>query len=260
MKRLRNIAVRMRPAAPGAGEPVPSRDLDWPHASLPDLDGTPPAAEPPWSAAADGGAPAPASARRAIWDMDPALETGDPIAGAPQADPPEPAPVPVPARPIARSKTRVLGFTEAAALADPLHSRARPAPQPASGESEPRFAAGWLVIVEGPGRGADFAVTGSVSTIGRDPDQAIRLDFGDTAISRQGHASVVYDPEQNRFFIGHGGKSNIVRHNGQPVLSTQELCDGDHIRIGKTTLFFKALCGPSFTWDAAAADAGGSHD
>jgi hypothetical protein len=99
-----------------------------------------------------------------------------------------------------------------------------------------------------PGRGAYFAVTNSVSSIGRGLDQSICLNFGDATISRNNHAAIAYDAEQNRFFLGHGNKSNIVRRNGMPVLSTEELMDGDSIRIGKTTLRFVALCGPGFTW------------
>jgi hypothetical protein len=86
-----------------------------------------------------------------------------------------------------------------------------------------RFPAGWIVVVEGPGRGAYFAVTNSVSSIGRGLDQSICLNFGDASISRNNHAAIAYDAEQNRFFLGHGNKSNIVRRNGQPVLSTEEL-------------------------------------
>jgi hypothetical protein len=70
---------------------------------------------------------------------------------------------------------------------------------------------------------------------------------------------VLYDDEQNRFFIGHGNKANVVRRNGQPVLATEEMHDGDMIRIGKTTLRFVALCGPEFRWtdtgDEGGADA-----
>ena len=59
---------------------------------------------------------------------------------------------------------------------------------------------------------------------------------------------VAYDDEQRRFFMGHGGKANLVRLNDMPVLSTEALSDGDTIRIGETTLKFVALCGPDFSW------------
>ena len=142
------------------------------------------------------------------------------------------------------TKTRILGFAGGGAPTDAIGSAAR--------QHGPRFPAGWLVVVEGPGMGAFFAVTTSVSNIGRGMDQEICLDFGDTTISRQNHAAVAYDAEQNRFFLGHGHKSNVVRRNGQPVLATEELTGGDRIRIGKTTLLFVALCGAEFSWPAEA--------
>ena len=140
------------------------------------------------------------------------------------------------------AKTRVLGFHTPGLETDAISAVAR------KSAGDVRFPAGWIVVVEGPGRGAFFAVTNSVSSIGRGLDQTICLNFGDASISRNNHAALAYDAEQNRFFLGHGNKSNIVRRNGQPVLSTEELSDGDQIRIGKTTLRFVALCGPEFTW------------
>ena len=117
------------------------------------------------------------------------------------------------------------------------------------------FPAGWIVVVDGPGRGASFTLQVGVSQIGRGEEQAVRLDFGDTSISRNNHAAVAYDDEQGKFFLGHGGKSNLVRLNGMPVLSTEELTDGDEIRIGETTLKFVALCGEAFTWSTEGGDA-----
>ena len=111
------------------------------------------------------------------------------------------------------------------------------------------------MIAEGPGRGASFTLTAGLSTIGRGEDQAIRLDFGDTAISRDCHAAIVYDPEDRRTLIGHGGRSNIVRLNGAPLLAREELASGDVIRLGRTTLRYIGLCGAHFDWqDGAEAD------
>ncbi|MEM9898949.1 MAG: FHA domain-containing protein, partial [Pseudomonadota bacterium] len=112
----------------------------------------------------------------------------------------------------------------------------------------PRFPAGWIVITEGPGRGASFTLLNGVSQIGRGEDQTVRLDFGDTSISRNNHAAVAYDDETGKYYLGHGGKSNLVRLNNKPVLSTEEMSDRDQIRIGETTLTFVALCGDNFTW------------
>lgn len=152
------------------------------------------------------------------------------------------APFAAPVSPQDRAKTRILGFHSPETEKDVF------AQAGARSNRAGQFPAGWLVVVEGPGRGAAFVVSPSVSSIGRGEDQAICLDFGDTSISRNNHAAVAYDAEQNKFFIGHGNKSNIVRRNNQPLLATEELMNDDVIRIGKTTLMFKALCGEGFHW------------
>ena len=82
-------------------------------------------------------------------------------------------------------------------------------------------------------------------------DQAVRLDFGDMAISRSNHAAVVYDIKTHTFLLGHGGKANLVRLNGKPVVATHDLKDGDSIEIGETHLQFKSLCSTGFNWEQA---------
>ena len=68
-------------------------------------------------------------------------------------------------------------------------------------------------------------------------------------------ASIDFDDKAGLFYRGYGGKSNLVRLNGRPVLSTEELSHGDVIRIGETALRFVALCGNGFSW-AAGSDTG----
>ncbi|MGC9419080.1 MAG: FHA domain-containing protein, partial [Rhodovulum sp.] len=195
-------------------------------------------AEPPAPAADPAMAPAPAA------DPGPAdlsaFEVPPPAAGRSAAR-------------AGRAKTRLLGFGQPAdAAADPFARDEPPAP---AEPSRPDFPVGWLVVVEGPGRGAHFTLFNGVSQIGRGADQTVRLDFGDTSISRSGHALLAYDDEQGKFFLGSGGKVNIVRLNGQPLLSTEELANDDTIRIGETTLRFVAFCGPDFTWSPDRPDA-----
>jgi len=142
-----------------------------------------------------------------------------------------------------RVKTRLLGFAAEADIAGPLDQE--------PGEAAAHlvhFPVGWLAVVEGPGRGATFTLFSGVSSIGRGEGQAVRLDFGDNSISRDNHAAVAYDAEQRTFFVGHGGKANLVRRNGRPVLCTEALEAGDQLRIGETTLKFVPLCSEGFDW------------
>lgn len=142
-----------------------------------------------------------------------------------------------------RVKTRLLGFGQ---QPDPMATTTE-----APTAEMTRCPVGWVAIVDGPGRGATFALGTGVSTIGRGTGQSLQLDFGDTSISRENHASLAYDPETRGFYLGHGGKANLVRLNGKPVLSTETLHNGDEIRIGETRLRFVALCGESFDWGDA---------
>ncbi len=149
----------------------------------------------------------------------------------------EPEPM---ARRSGRVKTRLLGIDHSNGSLEEIGAR--------TAAKGIRFPVGWLVVIDGPGRGHSFPLEPGVSQIGRGEDQTVPLDFGDSAISRQGHAIIAFDDESRNFYLGHGGKSNLVRLNGKPVLSTETMQHGDRVRIGETTLMLVALCGGSFTW------------
>jgi FHA domain len=183
---------------------------------------------------------------------------------------PAPVPVPTPAREISadagarrratRTKTRVLGFEPQPAAVVPLFDEGRmdETIEPGDKAGVVMYPTGWLVIKTGPGRGAAFPVMRGVSQIGRGVDQTIALDFGDMAISRQNHAAIAYDPASHQFHVGHGGKSNLVRLNGKPLLSTAIAVDGDEIQIGETTLVLKVLCTSDFNWSAVESEGDGN--
>ena len=192
-----------------------------------------------------------------IWEME----------EEPVAEPATPSPVREvsseggPRRRPTRTKTRVLGFEPQPAAVVPLFDEGRmdETIEPGDKAGVVMYPTGWLVIKSGPGRGAAFPVMRGVSQIGRGTDQTIALDFGDMAISRQNHAAIAYDPASHQFHVGHGGKSNLVRLNGKPLLSTEVAGDGDEIQIGETTLVLKVLCTPEFNWSAVEAE-GDGHD
>lgn len=199
-----------------------------------------------WTRQPQGPRTGSASAGPDIWDLDAVDSMPDPerddTAFAPEEEA-EIAPSTVRGR---RMQTRLIGFeTGDGELTETFSDAA-----PISGtEATLRYPVGWLVIVRGPGRGFGFGLSTGMAQIGRGDDQAVRLDFGDTAISRYNHAAIVFDPSTRGFLLGHGGKANIVRLNGRPVVSNEEMVDGDEITIGETTLRLRAFCGPDFSWD-----------
>lgn len=154
-----------------------------------------------------------------------------------------------------RTRTRILGFNTAEGTGiDPI-SRSKEATTAAY----TMFPVGWLIVVDGAGRGSAFTLFNGVSNIGRGEDQTVRLDFGDNAISRENHASIAYDPRQKSFFIGQGGKANLVRRNDRPVLSTEEMSAGDLVTVGETTLRFVPFCSSDFSWESCKTQAEPMH-
>ncbi len=169
---------------------------------------------------------------------------------------PDPQPEPQEAAPVAnqrtasedrssRVKTTFLGFERADTHVQELMETA---PVAKTETAQETFPIGWLAVVNGPGRGASITLTEGLMQIGRNDDQAIQLDFGDTGISRSNHAVIAYDPEDRKCYLGHGGKANLVRLNGKPVLSTTPLSNGDTIRISETSVRFVAFCDDDFDW------------
>ena len=108
---------------------------------------------------------------------------------------------------------------------------------------------GWLVVVKGPGRGQAVRIGSEWNSIGRDPDQRICLNFGDTHISRRNHAKLNYEPIARKFSITLGDGINSTYVRGENLLGPTELKANDRIRIGETELMFVPFCGENFDWN-----------
>lgn len=108
---------------------------------------------------------------------------------------------------------------------------------------------GWLVVVKGPGKGEFRPVFYGNNSIGRDPDQKIRLDFGDTAISSKEQAYIRYNPKDRSFtLIPNLSKTNFVTHNDDTPMGPAYLNPYDVIGMGITRLRFVPFCGALFEW------------
>lgn len=109
--------------------------------------------------------------------------------------------------------------------------------------------AGWLVVIEGPGRGLIYPVGYGVNTIGRSASNRICLDFGDAQTSSEAQCTVTFDPDDGVFYAAGGKGVNLTKHNGRPLsAANSSLNDRDLIRFGETTLMFIALCNADFRW------------
>ena len=108
---------------------------------------------------------------------------------------------------------------------------------------------GWLVVVEGPGKGSVATLGSGVNSIGRDRSERVTLDYGDTMISRSNHGSITYDPRGRKFYVQHGGGKNLTYVDDEPVLAPRELPALTQVQLGETVLRFVPLCGPEFSWE-----------
>jgi pSer/pThr/pTyr-binding forkhead associated (FHA) protein len=125
------------------------------------------------------------------------------------------------------------------------------APEGAGGSADDAMqnpVVGWVVIIAGPGRGRALTLGYGMNSIARGSQSRVRLDFGDKQISRDDHALISYDPRGRRFYLQHGGGTNLTYLNEQPVLTPTELRGGEVILLGQTQLRFVPFCGAAFDW------------
>lgn len=109
---------------------------------------------------------------------------------------------------------------------------------------------GWLVCIEGNHYGEDFKIRMGRNFIGRSKNMDIVL-ANDSSVSREKHSIIVYDPKENMFIIQAGESKELSYLNDKVILSPQELCEYDKIKLGGSTLLFVPLCSEKFVWDSS---------
>lgn len=142
--------------------------------------------------------------------------------------------------PLDDTKTRLVGpgFSQS--------STQQTASSPAMTQDGPLV--GWLVIMDGPGKGCSLPLGYGLNGIGRGSDQRVSLNFGDDQISRGTHFSIAYDNKNRQFYIQHGDAQNLTYLNDQPVLTPTVLSALDDISAGATLMRFVPFCGTDFDW------------
>lgn len=106
---------------------------------------------------------------------------------------------------------------------------------------------GWLACIAGPRQGLSFTLHTGKNFIGRADDMDVRLP-GDDAVSRRNHAVIVYDPQNRRFMLLPGDSEGIVYLDGEAVYSPTLILDMSVVKVGRTQLLFRPLCGENFAW------------
>ncbi len=108
---------------------------------------------------------------------------------------------------------------------------------------------GWLVVLDGPGKGNFRPIFKGSNTIGRSGSQRVPIDFGDDAISSEKQAFLTYDERKRSYqLVPNLERPNLVYHNDAALTSNVDLKQHDKVMLGRTTLLFVPLCGPDFDW------------
>lgn len=106
---------------------------------------------------------------------------------------------------------------------------------------------GWLVCLEGPGRGRDYRLRAGRNFIGRSFRMSVSI-VEDQQIAQENHASVIYEPIESRFILlsGNGARTEL---NDVPVSGAADIQEGDRIRLGGSTFDFVAYCKGEKRWE-----------
>lgn len=107
---------------------------------------------------------------------------------------------------------------------------------------------GWLVVWDGPGKGASHVLHPGNNIIGRDGSCDVALKHGDQSISSDGKISIDYEYRGHSFAFVNRGSKNTPYLNDKPIRTEQELQDGDLLLIGETTLVFIPFCSQNRNW------------
>ena len=107
---------------------------------------------------------------------------------------------------------------------------------------------GWLVCIEGNHFGEDFKLVTGRNFIGRSASMDIKLS-GDSSVSHEKHAVIVYEPKSNIYLIQSGDSKELSYLNDEVVLESKQIKVNDIITVGATKLMFIPCCSDKFTWE-----------
>jgi len=106
---------------------------------------------------------------------------------------------------------------------------------------------GWLVCLAGPDRGRDYRLHAEKNFIGRSPLMDVTIE-NDHTVSRERHATVVFDPKKKSFWALPGEASGLVYLNGDMVNAPTPMKADDTLEVGQTKLVLVPFCGDRYDW------------
>ena len=92
-----------------------------------------------------------------------------------------------------------------------------------------------IIVMSGAQKGDYYPLGRRTNVIGR--DEAVPIQILDEHVSRK-HMQIRFDKEKERYYALDMKSKHGVFINNRKIQDETVLVDGDHIRIGGTTLFF----------------------
>lgn len=125
---------------------------------------------------------------------------------------------------------------------------AKTEPESATIEKKTDPVVGWLVCVSGAHFGESFQIYAGRNTMGRSTNN--KIVFGlDKSISRETHATIIYEPKKREFFVQAGTSEGLIYVNESLVASSEIIKHKDTLEIGSLKLILIPLCGTDFSWE-----------
>lgn len=109
------------------------------------------------------------------------------------------------------------------------------------------FVTGWLVCIEGREKGRDYRLQSGFNRIGRSFQMDVCI-MDDAGISRDSHASIVYDYKSMNFYLI-PGSGTISLLNDKIVTESIALSPRDIISMGESRFEFIPFCKEGHIWE-----------
>jgi len=92
-----------------------------------------------------------------------------------------------------------------------------------------------IIVISGTDKGNYYPLGRRTNVIGR--DEAVPIQILDKQVSRK-HMQIRFDKDSGRYYVLDMKSTHGVFVNDREISDETTLTDGDHIRVGQTTLLF----------------------
>lgn len=106
---------------------------------------------------------------------------------------------------------------------------------------------GWMVCIKGAMYGQDFRLKSGRNFVGRGDNMDICLR-GESTVSRDRHAILIYEPKQNVFLAQPGETKELIYLNGNVVLTPTLMKKNDVLQVGDVSLMLIPCCDDLYQW------------